>query len=77
MQDPTIWTHLPKATHLSFQAPPLCISKKLHFTKKKQKNNNNKMRFLYIKKYNRYEYDVITTLQKKTWMWEVESISKP
>jgi hypothetical protein len=22
-----------KATHLSFLAPPLCISKKLHFTK--------------------------------------------
>jgi hypothetical protein len=56
-----------KATHLSFLAPPLCISKKLHFTKKQKNNNNNnnKMRFLYIKKYNRYEYDVITILQKR------------
>jgi hypothetical protein len=26
-----------KATHLSFLAPPLCISKKLHFTKKNKK----------------------------------------
>jgi hypothetical protein len=49
-----------KATHLSFLAPPLCISKK-----QKNNNNNNKMRFLYIRKYNRYEYDVITILQKR------------
>jgi hypothetical protein len=38
-----------KATHLSFLAPPLCISKELNFTTKKTQknnnNNNNNMRF--------------------------------
>jgi hypothetical protein len=34
MQDPHNLNPPTKATHLSFLAPPLCISKKLHFTKK-------------------------------------------
>jgi hypothetical protein len=36
----------------------------LHKTKQNY-NNNNKMRFLYIKKCNRYEYDVIIILQRR------------